>query len=533
MKTVSFGLMMTCVLALPEAALAQALPLPDWKILEICSKDSATGYCSAFEGRALKTVSGSWAFVPDAIRKICLDQIRRPEDRSWRLLGDCIDDAAERNIDKSAVKTAHTPGEAVPPPRPIVVAAPPPPSVPPPAPPPPSAVMAPVAAPVVPAPPPPVAQPGSIVLPPIPMPTGSPMAALEAEVAQKRAAEEAEAKRRAEAQARAAAEAEAKRKSEAEAQTKAAAEAEALARAAAVAAEAKRKADAEALAKAAAEADAKRKAELAVCQETITTASKSGVIRFATGSAALTADSSPALDRVAAAAKACPNARLSVEGHTDSSGDADKNKELSNKRAEAVVTYLTKTGIESWRIAGVDVGSAKPIASNETVEGRAENRRIEFVAAIMTDAERRVAMDAEAKRAAALAAAAEKQKAETKLCQDAINTAVQSEAIRFRTGAAVITREGAAVLDRVVIAIKSCATGRIVIEGHADATGTADGDQVLSDERAQAVVNYLTRAGIGGKRFTAIGYGRTKPIAANDTEENRAKNRRIEFVVTP
>ncbi len=373
------------------------------------------------------------------------------------------------------------------------------------------------------------------------------MAALEAEVAQKRLAAEAEAKRKAdaEAQAKAAADAEAKRKADAEAQAKAAADAEAKRKAeveaaakarveaearAAAEAEAKRRADADARAKAAAEADAKKKAELVLCQETITTAANSGTIRFATGNAVLAAESSAILDKIAAAAKTCPNARLTVEGHTDSSGNGERNTKLSAERAASVVAYLNKAGVEPWRLGAEGLGSSKPVASNDTVEGRAQNRRIAFVAALMSETERTAAVDAEAKRAAAAKAAADKLSAELKPCQDAIVGAVKSEPIRFRPGQSSMTREGALVLDRVAVALKTCVTGTITVEGHTDGTGDADEDKELSQARADTVVRYLTKAGFEGKRLKAIGYGRSKPVAANDSEENRAKNRRIVFI---
>ena len=54
---------------------------------------------------------------------------------------------------------------------------------------------------------------------------------------------------------------------------------------------------------------------------------------------------------------------------------------------------------------------------------------------------------------------------------------------------------------------------------------------MLSDRRAQAVADYLVRSGLPADRFTAVGYGSTQPVAANDTDEGKAQNRRIEFLV--
>jgi hypothetical protein len=107
-----------------NAAHAQAAApgLPDWKIAEICARESAPGQCAAFEGRALKAVSASWSFVLEPIRKSCLDQAKNQLDQSWRLLAECLDKESLRALDKSAVSTARTPAEPVPPPKPAMEA---------------------------------------------------------------------------------------------------------------------------------------------------------------------------------------------------------------------------------------------------------------------------------------------------------------------------------------------------------------------------------------------------------------------------
>ena len=114
---------------------ARAQALPAWKIADICAKESAPGQCAAFESRALKAVSSSWSFVLEPIRQACLAQAKAPLDQSWRLLAECIDAETLKALDKSAVLTARTPAEPVPPPKPPEpAAAPPPAATPPPAP---------------------------------------------------------------------------------------------------------------------------------------------------------------------------------------------------------------------------------------------------------------------------------------------------------------------------------------------------------------------------------------------------------------
>jgi OOP family OmpA-OmpF porin len=70
---------------------------------------------------------------------------------------------------------------------------------------------------------------------------------------------------------------------------------------------------------------------------------------------------------------------------------------------------------------------------------------------------------------------------------------------------------------------------KVEIQGHTDHIGTAVYNQGLSENRAKAVRDYLVRQGIASYRLTAEGYGLTQPVASNDTEEGRAKNRRVEL----
>jgi outer membrane protein OmpA-like peptidoglycan-associated protein len=72
---------------------------------------------------------------------------------------------------------------------------------------------------------------------------------------------------------------------------------------------------------------------------------------------------------------------------------------------------------------------------------------------------------------------------------------------------------------------------RIRIEGHADASGTHEKNAVLATQRAEAVRRYLMQSGIASSRLETLGYGDSRPIADNSTEEGRRLNRRTEFVV--
>jgi outer membrane protein OmpA-like peptidoglycan-associated protein len=102
-------------------------------------------------------------------------------------------------------------------------------------------------------------------------------------------------------------------------------------------------------------------------------------LEFETDSARLANMSDRQLDAVASVLKAYPARYILVEGHTDNTGDAAYNAKLSLDRAQAVREALIARGIEPGRISAVGTGDANPIASNDTEEGRAQNRRVELV----------------------------------------------------------------------------------------------------------------------------------------------------------
>ncbi len=100
-------------------------------------------------------------------------------------------------------------------------------------------------------------------------------------------------------------------------------------------------------------------------------------LNFATSSAQLTDDSKTQLDDLAKIMKAFPKVDVKIEGHTDNLGNETANLTLSKSRAAAVKTYLTSHGVDEKRIGTNGFGSTKPVADNATVEGKAQNRRIE------------------------------------------------------------------------------------------------------------------------------------------------------------
>jgi OmpA-OmpF porin, OOP family len=116
-------------------------------------------------------------------------------------------------------------------------------------------------------------------------------------------------------------------------------------------------------------------------------------------------------------------------------------------------------------------------------------------------------------------------------CQDGLRSAAREGLIRFARASADIERDSFPTLDKLAGVARACPKVVIEIEGHTDAEGTSERKQKLSDRRARSVVDYLNRAGVDGGKMVAVGYADTRPLAPNDTADNRAKNRRIEFTV--
>ncbi|MFT4625285.1 MAG: outer membrane protein OmpA-like peptidoglycan-associated protein [Myxococcota bacterium] len=107
-----------------------------------------------------------------------------------------------------------------------------------------------------------------------------------------------------------------------------------------------------------------------------------GIVRgiiFETDSAALRPSSRPVLERVLAALEQHPAVTMLVEGHTDDQGGSDYNLDLATRRAAAVKRWLVDHGVQPDRLETVGFGHSRPIATNATPEGRAENRRVELI----------------------------------------------------------------------------------------------------------------------------------------------------------
>ena len=114
------------------------------------------------------------------------------------------------------------------------------------------------------------------------------------------------------------------------------------------------------------------------CQQDFDLLLSTDEIQFATNSADIDASSHNLLNDLIDAANKCPESNIEIGGHTDSRGSDDYNLRLSQARAFSVMSYLISNGIDATRLSAVGYGENNPIADNDSEEGMAKNRRIEF-----------------------------------------------------------------------------------------------------------------------------------------------------------
>lgn len=108
-------------------------------------------------------------------------------------------------------------------------------------------------------------------------------------------------------------------------------------------------------------------------------------------------------------------------------------------------------------------------------------------------------------------------------------TAVSANAIQFEFNSSVLKTEAYPALDQLSTELRSGAVKKLQLDGHASEEGTAEYNMQLSKDRANSVKTYLVNSGVAASKITTKGFGETRPVASNATEEGRQQNRRVEI----
>ncbi|MFN8277482.1 MAG: PorP/SprF family type IX secretion system membrane protein [Chitinophagales bacterium] len=312
-------------------------------------------------------------------------------------------------------------------------------------------------------------------------------------------------------------------------------------------------------------------------------------VNFETNSSVLKASSFGELDQVVTFLRSNPGIRIRVVGHTDNRANATYNQGLSRQRAISVVDYLKEKEINPSRLTPIGMGMGAPVASNETEEGRAKNRRVEIEIVENTTALEQSKTEAakpeqsaptptptqspaaiqpvkaNAEPVVEKAPAAQQPKAKEEAekvvakptttttaaqgkdallpkAQDFSAASQSSKApaagdrfaltqLTFKDEFGQINEASYPELNRLVNYLNQYKTSVVRIVGHSDSQDAQEVNGLRSYLRAAAVVDYLRSKGIAAERVKALGMGPRKPIADNSTEEGRLQNRRIEVEI--
>lgn len=255
-----------------------------------------------------------------------------------------------------------------------------------------------------------------------------------------------------------------------------------------------------------------------------------GEVLFDFGKAQVRPRSEQTLEKVAAVIEQFPNGQVAIVGHTDSVGAPDANLALSKARAQAVRDWLVaKGGIGAKRITVEGRGEAESIAPNETGDGadnpsgRQKNRRVEIKIS-----------EVEKRSAEVEAAMKELGARET---DESLSMMLEGDVL-FPFGKSTILPDAERTLQKVAVVLGQFPGGSVRIEGYSDAKGPKEANLVLSEQRAEAVKQWLvTKTSIPPEAITTKGLGEANPVAPNakpggaDDPEGRKKNRRVEIVV--
>lgn len=244
------------------------------------------------------------------------------------------------------------------------------------------------------------------------------------------------------------------------------------------------------------------------------------------------------LNSVARTLRAHPLISLvEVAGHCSDSGSSKEQDafelQLSEARAAAVVAHLVRCGVDPARLVARGYGDTQPVATNKTAEGRALNRRVEFV--ILKRHGEHMPTEENSENAPAPDGTDADDVDPPSVVVGAKALQVSAH-INFEPNTAVLAKTAARALRSIAKTLTAHPNITLVeVAGHCSNSGDTKADNAfevkLSQARATAVMNAVISYGVDAGRLVAKGYGDTVPIASNATADGRAQNRRVEFVI--
>lgn len=240
---------------------------------------------------------------------------------------------------------------------------------------------------------------------------------------------------------------------------------------------------------------------------------------------------------------ALPDYEFLVAGHVDSASSIESGIKISKKRADAVVDFLVnKAGVDPKQLESVGYGFTKPKYNNQSSKGRKKNRRVEISLKGSEEAVEEEQAIADVDADFDIAAIAKEYNIPLKLLVEwneieGLLSFLEGEKdqlnknIHFRSGSSVIRKSSKKLLDKLIDFMLKYPKTSFTIGGHTDSLGSVEYNKKVSQARADAVKDYLVKAGINKKRFKTIAYGFTRPEFLNKKTWGKSQlNRRVEVV---
>ncbi|MDX1446929.1 OmpA family protein [Lishizhenia sp.] len=233
----------------------------------------------------------------------------------------------------------------------------------------------------------------------------------------------------------------------------------------------------------------------------------------------------PDLQNLLTALKEQPELKVEIGGYTDNSGSYSKNVQISAQRAKFVYNWLLRQGIDQSRISYKGYGPKKPLYSNRYKSTRAGNRRIEVKVLEKKVDNMDVLVDQGDEEVVV--------RRRDSLESMKIGESMVLSGVNFEPNQVVLTDSSKMYLDSLIVKIKAMQGNgfKVEIGGHTDKSGLEELNILLSQQRAEAVYNYLIEQGVNAKYISWKGYGSENPIESNKYQWGRELNRRVEITL--